>query len=245
MNSAILPPPNSHTPHARPLRRLRSFLRSYGLLRASVILSAFILATLILYTTFSPASESTWSSPLDWHKPSRPPPRPHPEYAPEHATPNDPLAVDPSPTYPLTAPDAPATSTSAPEAPPLPSRTPLPDVLTLEQIRDIVAPTRGFFSRDYSLGLGWNNVSCPWRRFGAKLTVSLTDAVYHRRCRPPSRIAQSHVGPPFVRLRARMRVLRVRCQFSSSQFQFSNSLSLSSAARFVRTMQLWSTKATP
>ncbi|KAH9173184.1 hypothetical protein EDB89DRAFT_2095346 [Lactarius sanguifluus] len=33
-----------------------------------------------------------------------------------------------------------------------------PDVLTLEQIRDIVAPTRGFFSRDYSLGLGWNNV---------------------------------------------------------------------------------------
>ena len=35
----------------------------------------------------------------------------------------------------------------------------LSDVLTLEQIRDIVAPTRGFFSRDYSLKLGWNNVS--------------------------------------------------------------------------------------
>jgi hypothetical protein len=33
------------------------------------------------------------------------------------------------------------------------------DVLSLEQIRDIVAPTRGFFSRDYSLNLGWNNVS--------------------------------------------------------------------------------------
>jgi hypothetical protein len=33
------------------------------------------------------------------------------------------------------------------------------DVLSLEQIRDIVAPTRGFFSRDYSLYLGWNNVS--------------------------------------------------------------------------------------
>jgi hypothetical protein len=31
--------------------------------------------------------------------------------------------------------------------------------LPLEQIRDIVAPTRGFFSRDYSLYLGWNNVS--------------------------------------------------------------------------------------
>jgi len=33
------------------------------------------------------------------------------------------------------------------------------DVLSLEQIRGIVAPTRGFFSRDYSLYLGWNNVS--------------------------------------------------------------------------------------
>ena len=33
------------------------------------------------------------------------------------------------------------------------------DVLSLDQIRDIVAPTRGFFSRDYSLYLGWNNVS--------------------------------------------------------------------------------------
>jgi hypothetical protein len=35
----------------------------------------------------------------------------------------------------------------------------LPDVLSVEQTRDIVAPTRGFFSRDYSLYLGWNNVS--------------------------------------------------------------------------------------
>ena len=39
------------------------------------------------------------------------------------------------------------------------SPTPISDVLTVEQIRDIVAPTRGFFTRDYSLGLGWNNVS--------------------------------------------------------------------------------------
>jgi len=33
------------------------------------------------------------------------------------------------------------------------------DGLSLEQIKGIVAPTRGFFSRDYSLYLGWNNVS--------------------------------------------------------------------------------------
>ena len=36
---------------------------------------------------------------------------------------------------------------------------PVSNFLTLEQIRDIVAPTRGFYSRDYSLYLGWNNVS--------------------------------------------------------------------------------------
>ena len=38
---------------------------------------------------------------------------------------------------------------------------PLSDGFSLEQIRDIVATTRGFFARDYSLGLGWNNVSIP------------------------------------------------------------------------------------
>ena len=39
------------------------------------------------------------------------------------------------------------------------SSSPLSDVLSLEQIREIVATTRGFFTRDYSLNLGWNNVS--------------------------------------------------------------------------------------
>ncbi len=50
---------------------------------------------------------------------------------------------------------------SVPDDPSSPSQasSPVSDVLTLEQIRDIVAPTRGFFSRDYSLNLGWNNVS--------------------------------------------------------------------------------------
>ena len=165
MNPDILPPPNSHAPHARPLRRLRSFLRSYGRLRTSVLFGAFILVTLVLYTTFSPPREAPWHTPLDWRKQTRPPPRPHPEYAPGYANPKEPLLVATTPTSPSTSTDALATSTGALEAPPLPSQTSLPDVLTLEQIRDIVAPTRGFFSRDYSLGLGWNNVSCTWRRF--------------------------------------------------------------------------------
>ena len=39
------------------------------------------------------------------------------------------------------------------------------DTLSLEQIRDIVAPTRGFLARDYTLNLGWNNVSIHGSRF--------------------------------------------------------------------------------
>jgi hypothetical protein len=48
-------------------------------------------------------------------------------------------------------------ASSSPTSDEVPS--PLPEVLSLEQIRDVVATTRGFFSRDYSLYLGWNNVS--------------------------------------------------------------------------------------
>ncbi|KAI0299898.1 hypothetical protein BC826DRAFT_906218 [Russula brevipes] len=36
--------------------------------------------------------------------------------------------------------------------------TPKTDALTLEEIRDIVAHTRGFYARDFSLHLGWNNM---------------------------------------------------------------------------------------
>ena len=48
----------------------------------------------------------------------------------------------------------------------------LSDVLSLEQIRDIVATTRGFFSRDYSLNLGWNNVSLRGNLIRAELMIS-------------------------------------------------------------------------
>jgi hypothetical protein len=47
----------------------------------------------------------------------------------------------------------------------------LSDVLSLEQIRDIIAPTRGFFSRDYSLYLGWNNVSIRGNQIRAELMI--------------------------------------------------------------------------
>ncbi len=47
----------------------------------------------------------------------------------------------------------------------------LSDVLSLEQVRDIVAPTRGFFTRDYSLNLGWNNVSIRGNLIQAELMI--------------------------------------------------------------------------
>ena len=46
------------------------------------------------------------------------------------------------------------------------------DVLSLEQIRNIVAPTRGFFSRDYSLNLGWNNVRICGNPVRAELIIA-------------------------------------------------------------------------
>ena len=58
-------------------------------------------------------------------------------------------------------------SASSDEASPSPS-----DALSLEQIRDIVAPTRGFLSRDYSLYLGWNNVSILSNLTQAELIIS-------------------------------------------------------------------------
>ncbi len=45
------------------------------------------------------------------------------------------------------------------------------DVFSLEQIRDIIAPTRGFYARDYSLNLGWNNVRTHGNQIRAELII--------------------------------------------------------------------------
>lgn len=73
-----------------------------------------------------------------------------------------------SPLLPIPKPEPPIPSDSAsvPLAPPQPSPalTTVPqrkyyeELLGLEDIRDMVAQTKGYLVRDYSLGLGWNNV---------------------------------------------------------------------------------------
>ena len=87
--------------------------------------------------------------------------------------PQSPRSLSPSESYGLSQPftgptphlssntTTPANQTYSPPTPDVPDEVPalFSDVLTLEQIRDIVGTTRGFFARYYSLDLGWNNVS--------------------------------------------------------------------------------------
>jgi hypothetical protein len=158
MNPDLLPPPASHPLHGRPLRRLRSFFRANGRFRTSVVLGVFILASLFLYSTFLSPHESPWRRPSSWH--------PRPTYPSPYADLDEPIIVAPIPS-PTLSPSTPPAAVATPSSPPpsSPLRAPESDVLTLEQIRDIVTPTRGFFTRDYSLGLGWNNVSLRGIRF--------------------------------------------------------------------------------
>src|SRR5712675_642175 len=131
--------PNSvwqHT-YTRSFRRWSPFLRSNGSLRTCLFIGAIVLTTLVIYTTFSSQHESLWHRLSDWGLPQR-------EF----------LASIPKHEFPLMLPHAP----DIPTEPPHLWGSSSSDVLTLKQIRDIMAPTRGFFTRDYSLGLGWNNV---------------------------------------------------------------------------------------
>ena len=58
-------------------------------------------------------------------------------------------------------------------SPPASDKAPSPfsDDLSLEQIRDIVGTTRGFYARYFSLYLGWNNVSICQNLIRAELKI--------------------------------------------------------------------------
>jgi hypothetical protein len=139
MEPPLLPTPSSQPTYDRTFRRWRAFLRSNPL-RSGAFFGALIFTSLVVYTTFlSPHGPlPVWHRPPDWHGFSQ----------------NETSVLDLEHASPSSSP---TTTTETPH--PSPSPSPISDVLTVEQIRDIVAPTRGFFARDYSLGLGWNNVS--------------------------------------------------------------------------------------
>jgi hypothetical protein len=126
-----------------------AFFRRNGIF-TTVIFSAFLIIGQICYITLTP-HDTPLIRPLDWYGLSQARPN-HTQLECVHADPS----VFPSATHAYPSP----TSTGIPPEPPSPP--PASAELTLEQIRDIVAHTRGFFSRDYSLHLGWNNVSINW-----------------------------------------------------------------------------------
>ena len=134
MEPPLLPNPLSQPTHGRAFRRWKILLRSSPL-RLGAFFGALIFVSLVYTTFLSPHDPVVWYRPSDWHDFS------------QHETPISDLEnASPGPT-----------TIETPQ--PSPSPSPISNVLTVEQIRDIVAPTRGFFTRDYSLGLGWNNVS--------------------------------------------------------------------------------------
>ena len=126
--------------HDRISCRRNGLFRSFNSISGIGIFSgAFLLVCLVLYMTFFSPHGFLLLDSSDWHVLEA--------NSTEHVGFNKPVSL-------------PTNHNSASEAPSLPS-----DGLSLEQIRDIVAPTRGFFSRDYSLNLGWSNVSIRGNQF--------------------------------------------------------------------------------
>jgi len=136
-------PFSSSNPYANSKPRcLRSLLCSNRPIRFGFLSTAFILTGLIVYYAFLSPHGPLLRLSGDWNDP-------------KFVIPSESLLVDPkfatllpNPTSESTTSDGPPSSSQASDR-----------ELDLGQIRDIVVRTRGFYSRDYSLNLGWNNVS--------------------------------------------------------------------------------------
>ena len=141
MVSELLPlshSPSSPSHHARPFRRYGAFFCFRNGVLGTAIFSAISLVGLICYVTLLNPRGHLLFRPSEWNGPSH---YPNPVYTSTSLS----SSASPSPT--------PSAATPSFRPPSL-----IADELTLEQIRDIVTPTRGFYSRDYSVHLGWNNV---------------------------------------------------------------------------------------
>ena len=135
--------PRWHSPslpphHGRPFRLCGPFLCFRNGVLGTAIFSTVILVGLVYYLAlFTPRGDLLFRG-FAWNGPSQ---HPNPAYASTSLS----SSALPSPTPTVATPW-------------FPPPTLAPDELTLEQIRNIVTPTRGFYSRDYSVHLGWNNV---------------------------------------------------------------------------------------
>ena len=77
--------------------------------------------------------------------------------------------------------------------------------LSLEELRKVVSQSKGYWARDYSLNLGWNNVS---RDHPPDFSTSKDplDALYNRNRSFPRHASQSHSHPSLLRLCSIMRI---------------------------------------
>lgn len=80
------------------------------------------------------------------------------------------------------------------------------DDLDLEALRSIVTGTRGYYARDFSMGLGWNNVSysASQRLNVALIHFDSPDALYHRDRSLSWFITQPHCHNTLLYLRSFM-----------------------------------------
>ena len=147
MVSELLPQWHSPSPppfHGRPFRLCNTFIRTRNGVLGTAIFSTIILVGLICHMTLSTPHVPLLLRPSAWNGISQ-----RPKHSPEH---------DESLFSSTKLPSHSSSVVSPLLSSPSPSPSLASDELTLEQIWDIVAPTRGFYSRDYSVHLGWNNV---------------------------------------------------------------------------------------
>jgi hypothetical protein len=141
MVSELLPlwhSPSSPSLHGRPFRQCGAFFCFRNGVLGTAIFSAISLVGLVCYVTLLTPRGHLLFRPPEWNGPSQ---HPNSVYTSTSLSPS----ASPSPT--------PSAATPSFRPPSL-----IADELTLKQIRDIVTLTRGFYSRDYSVHLGWNNV---------------------------------------------------------------------------------------
>ena len=81
-----------------------------------------------------------------------------------------------------------------------------PSHLRINQLQALVNKTKGYYARDYSLGLGWNNVGVS-TSLVTRLTPTLpAGTIYYRSSIPASTTPQQNTGDPILYLCTILRI---------------------------------------
>lgn len=89
---------------------------------------------------------------------------------------------------------------------------PSAEELELKYLTDMVAKTNGFYARDYSLWLGWNNVRGSSMTYPRVFTIVI-DALHHRDSSPSWPDTEPNNYHTLLCIRSRMRIRHVRQHF--------------------------------